>query len=515
MLAVLAIYVRAGAVTIARPISDYYVAGRLVPAMLNGMAVAASFIAVLAFVLLAGSAGEGRPRVVLVLLASAAGLLGGGMLLAPYLRKFGGYTLPDFLGERFGGGYIRPLAILAVVLCSFPALALALLALGALAARIFPVSHDLAMVLAAGMLLLCALAGGMRSASLTQIVQYAVLLLVSFAALAILLWQNGGGLGVAAGAALDKAWTSLRLDVLAAADPLNAAALAFCLATGVAVLPHVLARGLTTPTNEEARVSYLWGLGFLAALCLAAPAYGALFGADPLAGRAGIALFTLAAIGAIAALLAAGSGLLLAVANALSYDLYYKTLHPTAPTEQRLLVARGAVLLIAILAVALASSWPQAAIDMAAPAFSLAASTLLPPLALGIWWERATREGALAGMLVGLGVCLLYLLMPRFFPIAFYEMSSLLSNATPEQAASYAALRQAYYLADPAAKDAALATWEEGARSIANWGGLNTAFAGLIATPLALLTAAAVSAFTPAPSEDTQDFVAELRKPAG
>jgi cation/acetate symporter len=514
VLVALAVFVRAGAVTITRPISDYYVAGRLVPAMLNGMAIAVSFAAVLAYALLAGSAGEGRARIVLVLLAGAAGLLGGGMLLAPFLRKFGGYTLPDFLGERFGGAYIRPLAVLAVLLCSFPALALVLLALGALATRIFPIELDLAVLLAGGLLLLSTLGGGMRAASLAQIAQYAVLLLVSFIALAILLWVNGGGLGAASGAAFDKAWTRFSFDGLAAADPLNALALAFCLAAGVASLPHLLARGLTTPTDEEAQVSYLWALRFVAALCLAAPAFGVLFVSDALAGKAATALFGLTAIGAITALLALGSGLLLAAANALSYDIYFKSLHPTAPTEQRLLIARGAVLLVAILAVSLAVTWPQEAIDMTAPAFSLAASALLPALALGIWWERANREGALAGMLVGLGLCVFYILMPRYFPIAFCEMSSLLSNATPEQAASYASLRQSYYLADPAAKDAALAAWEEAARKIANWGGLNTAFAGLIAVPAGFLTAALVSAFTPAPSEDTQEFVAELRKPA-
>ena len=516
MLIVLAVFVRAGAVTIARPISDYYVAGRLVPALLNGMAIAVCCAGVLGYAVLMGGAGEGRTRVALVLLAGAVGLIGGGVLLAPFLRKFGGYTLADFLSERFGGVYIRPLVVFAVILCSFPALALVLLVLGALATRIFPIELDLAVLLAGGVLLLCTLGGGMRAASLTQIAQYAVLLLVSFIALGILLWVNSGGLGPASGAAFEKAWTGFRIDALAAADSLNAFALVFCLAAGVAVLPHLLARGLATPTDEEAQVSYLWGLRFVAALCLAAPALGVLFVADtPIAGRAGTALFGLAATGAIAALLASGSGLSLAVANTLSYDVYFKTLHPTAPTEQHLLIARGAVLLVTILAVALGSSWPQATIDMTAAAFSLAASTLLPPLVLGIWWERTTREGALAGMLVGLGICLFYLLMPRFFPIAFYEMSSLLSNATPEQAANYASLRQAYYLADPAAKDAALAAWEEAARPIANWRGLNTAFAGLIAVPAGFLAAALVSAFTPAPSKDTQVFVAELRKPAG
>jgi cation/acetate symporter len=515
VLVVLAVFVRAGAVTIARPISDYYVAGRLVPAMLNGMAIAVCFAGVLAYAVLTGSAGEGRARVALVVLAGAVGLIGGGVLLAPFLRKFGGYTLPDFLGERFGGAYIRPLAVLAVVLCSFPALALVLLALGALGTRIFPIEFDLAVLLAGCVLLLCTLGGGMRAASLTQIAQYGVLLFVSVIALGILLWVNSGGLGAVSGAAFDMAWTGLRIDALAAVDSLNAVALALCLAAGVAALPPLLARGLTTPTDEEAQVSYLWGLRFVAALCLTAPAFGILFAADIPVGRAETALFGLATIGAISALLASGSGLSLAVANTLSYDIYFKTLHPTAPTEQRLLIARGAVLLVTILAVALASSWPQATIDMTAPVFSLAASTLLPALALGIFWERATREGALAGMLVGFGICLFYLLMPRFFPIAFYEMSSLFSNATPEQAGSYDSLRQAYYLADPAAKDAALAAWEEAARPIANWGGLNTAFAGLFAVPAGFLTAALASAFTRAPSKDTQEFVAELRKQAG
>ena len=191
MLVALAVFVRAGAVTIVRPISDYYVAGRLVPAMLNGMAIAVSFAAVLAYAVLAGSAGEGRAGIVLVLLAGAAGLLGGGMLLAPFLRKFGGYTLPDFLGERFGGTYIRPLAVLGVVLCSFPALALVLLALGALATRIFPIELDLAVLLAGAVLLLCALGGGMRAASLTQIAQYALLLLVCTMALRKLISATG------------------------------------------------------------------------------------------------------------------------------------------------------------------------------------------------------------------------------------------------------------------------------------------------------------------------------------
>ena len=141
VLAVLAIYARAGAVALRRPISDFYVAGRLVPGLFNGMAIAVSLIPVLAFAELAGALSQGWDGATLLVLGGAGGLLIIAFFLAPYLRKFGGYTIADFLGERFGGTGVRPLAVLAVILCSFPALALALLGLGVIATQIFAARH--------------------------------------------------------------------------------------------------------------------------------------------------------------------------------------------------------------------------------------------------------------------------------------------------------------------------------------------------------------------------------------
>ena len=151
---------------------------------------------------------------------------------------------------------------------------------------------------------------------------------------------------------------------------------------------------------------------------------------------------------------------------------------------------------------------------MAAAAFSLAASAFLPALLLGIWWKRATGEGALAGMLAGLAVCLYYMFAPRYFPFAFYETSSFLSNATQDQAANYATLRQSYYLADPGTRDAILANWEQTARAVANWWGVARAFAALFAVPVGFLVTIGVSLFTTAPSRNVQSFVEELRRPA-
>ena len=210
VLAVLAIYARAGAVALRRPISDFYVAGRLVPGLFNGMAIAVSLIPVLAFAELAGALSQGWDGATLLVLGGAGGLLIIAFFLAPYLRKFGGYTIADFLGERFGGNGVRPLAVLAVILCSFPALALALLGLGVIVTQIFALDMGTGLGLAVAMLLLCSFAAGMRSASVTQIVQYAVLLAVSVVALGLLVWQQGAVFSGAEPAGLKAALAHLQ-----------------------------------------------------------------------------------------------------------------------------------------------------------------------------------------------------------------------------------------------------------------------------------------------------------------
>ena len=165
----LALYAKAGAVARTRPVSDFYVAGRLVPGLLNGMAIAICLLPVLAFAGLAGPLSQGWDGASLLVLGGVGGLLLISLFIAPYLRKFGGYTVPDFLGERFGGTGVRPLAVLAVILCSFPALALALMGLSVIVMRLFAVEAWIGMAIAVAMLFLCSFAAGMRSASLTQI----------------------------------------------------------------------------------------------------------------------------------------------------------------------------------------------------------------------------------------------------------------------------------------------------------------------------------------------------------
>ena len=512
----LALYAKAGAVARTRPVSDFYVAGRLVPGPLNGMAIAICLLPVLGFAGLAGPLSQGWDGASLLVLGGVGGLLLISLFIAPYLRKFGGYTVPDFLGERFGGTGVRPLAVLAVILCSFPALALALMGLSVIVMRLFAVEAWIGMAIAVAMLFLCSFAAGMRSASLTQILQYAVFLAAALFTLVIVAGQQGALLPALDQALLDRALSALKLETFAAPDAANRFALLFCLAAGIASLPPLLMRSLVTPSIEEARSSFLWALPFSAALWLVAAPYVTQFGPAPDASAEMKAMFSfgLTAIGAIAALLAIGTALALAVANSLSYDLYYRSVHRTASTELRIRAAQAALVLIAGLAGWAALAAPETVLAMTGASFSLAASTLLPALLLGIWWKRATGEGALAGMLAGLAVCLYYMLAPRYIPFAFYETSSFLSNATADEASRYAALRQAYYLADEGARAAALASWEETARAVANWGGIARDFAALFAVPVGAVVMIGASLFTPAPSRDVQSFVEDLRKPS-
>ncbi|MGD9503061.1 MAG: hypothetical protein AB7V40_11320, partial [Methyloceanibacter sp.] len=431
------------------------------------------------------------------------------------LRSFGGYTLPDFLAERFDRPGVRALAVLGVILATFPAIALTLLGLGVIATRIFAIDLATGVAFGAVLLLACSFAAGMRSASLTQIVQYAVLLAAALVASALLLAQHGTLLPAREGAGL-QALATIAFDALAVEDKPNRVALLFCLAAGIAVLPHLLLRSMVTPSIEGARGSFLWAIPFTAALCLVGVPALALLGETPAATGANLPLlaFGFAALGAIAALLALGSGLLVTLANTLSYDLYYKAVQPAASTGHRIFAARTALVAVTSLAAWAALARPDIVHAATPAAFSFAASTLLPALLLGIWWKRASGEGALAGMLAGLAVCLYYMLAPRYFPFAFYETSSFLSNATGAEAARYGELRQSFYLADETARASALAAWEETARAIANWGGIKRVFAAIFAVPLGLLTMIGVSLFTPAPAREVQALVEELRKPS-
>jgi len=507
------IFGRAGLVRVVRPVSDFYVAGRLMPALFNGLAIAVSLMAALAFAVIVGGIARDWGGLGAVFLGGAIGLVVGGLLLAPYLRQFGGYTLPDFFAERFGGDKLRSLSVLVVFACSFPALGVVLLAFGLLGAAVFSLPVAIGAGGGAVMILVCTLIGGMRSLSLSQIAQFAVLFAAVLMAIVVGLWQTGA-LFPADGFRVGAAIPSLGLGAFAEDGTMNRVALVFCVAAGTAALPYLLMRSFTTPSSDEARVSFLMAPLFAGLLLLGAPALAALYtlAAPPSGDVLSMIAEGVLTVAALAGLLAVGGALALSAGNVLSYDLYFKSLHPTAPVGRQLLVARACLLLVTALAGVGAVLFPRESLIAASAMFSLAAGAILPALLLGVWWKRATADAALAGMVAGLLVCLYYMIGPHTIPFAFYESSSAFSNATDAQVAAYEALRHAYYLApDDAAKAAVLVDWEQAVRPMTNWFGVRGVFAGLFAAPVSLLVMILVSLFTRAPSENVRRFVNGLR----
>lgn len=510
------LFARAGLVRLTRPLADYYAAGRLVPAFLNSLAIAGSSVAVLAFVGGAGAIDFGWQGATVLLLGAGVGLVLAGLLIAPYLRGYGGYTLPDFLAERFDAETMRPLGVFALVLCSFPALAAVLLGFGLLGQAVLALPVWTGVAAGLVMIFVATLLGGMRSLSLSQIAYYMVMLVAGLIAVLTVLWQTGSGAALDA-LLIDEVIPALQWRPFAQTSPVNSLALLFCLVAGFASLPHLLMRSFAAPDASDARVAFLGAPVFLFLLCATAPALAALYETASAASGDALSMIgeAVLVVGAVAALLSIGAALALSMANVLAHDVYFKSASPNAPVSRQLFVARLSVVVVAVLAGAAALLRPQEALLGAAAALSLAASAFLPVLVLGLWWKRLGSDAAVAGMVAGLVVCLYYMIAPQTIPFLFYESSSLLSDATDAQTAAFEALRHSYYaVSDPAAQAAILTEWEDSVRPIANWLGVYGVLAGVFAVPVGFLVTVLVGLFAPAPSVRRRRFFENLRTKA-
>ena len=454
------------------------------------------------------------------------------VLIAPYLRKFGAYTVPDFLGARFGGNFARSIGILVLFACSFTYIVGQVVGVGTIASRFLGISFEVAVFVGLIGILVCSMMGGMRAVTWTQVAQYIVLIIAYLVPVVILSAQTTGipvpqlmyGEIIQRITELEQTKEALagakaHVIPFSTFNPLNFFALILCLMVGTASLPHVLMRFFTTPSVRDARKSVGWSLLFIFLLYFTAPSYAAfakyeiynnVIGASIAAlpewvqiyssiglvtindlNNDGILQFNelrinpdviviatpeiaglpyviagLVAAGGLAAALSTADGLLLAIANALSHDIYYRMIDPQASTAKRLLIARVLLVVVAILAAAVASTRPGGILALVAWAFSLAAAGLFPVLVLGVWWKRCTKEGAIAGMLVGFGFTLFYLVMTRYFGMPL-------------------------------------------------WFGVSNISAGLFGIPTGFLAAIIVSLMTPAPSKEMQDFIDSIRIPRG
>jgi cation/acetate symporter len=220
----------------------------------------------------------------------------------------------------------------------------------------------------------------------------------------------------------------------------------------------------------------------------------------------------LVAAGGLAAALSTADGLLLAIANALSHDIYYKMLSPNAPVMRRLTVARVLLFFVAVAAAATASTRPTDIIAMVGWAFSLAMAGNFPTLVMGIWWKRSTTAGAVSGMIAGFGLCLFYLVVTRYFPGFGVKYAGMTSLLNPLTGAPLVDIAKAMALPN------AMENFPTLAHPMANkvgWFDLNNINCGLLGMPLGFLVIYVVSLLGKEPSREMQAYVDEIRKPRG
>jgi cation/acetate symporter len=288
----LAIYVLIGFLTRTNEPADFAVAGRSVPALYNGMATSASFLSASSFLGLAGTLFLLGYDGLAYVLGGAGGFVLAAILIAPYLRKSGAETIPDFFGLRYGGP-ARLLAVAILVCSTFALLVAELSATGLVASRFLAIPFDWALCIGLGALVLATILGGMAAVTWVQVAQLMVLLVAYLAPIFILSAQKYGFSlpQLSYGAAvqqitgletgmLEKGLADARvLKPYAKAflqyDQLNFFALILCLMTGTASLPHVLTRFLTARSAGDARFSAVWALLFIFLLFITAPAYAA------------------------------------------------------------------------------------------------------------------------------------------------------------------------------------------------------------------------------------------------
>ncbi|WP_418285149.1 sodium:solute symporter family transporter [Halorubrum sp. DTA46] len=422
---------------------DMWVAGRSIGNVENGMAIganwmsAASYLGMAALIALSGVYG----------LAFVVGWTTGYFVLlifmAAQMRRFGKYTAPDFVGDRFNSDTARALAAITTFLIGFVyALGQArgmglvgmyvlgdinnVIALPGLSA--YQAMMVLFMVVTVAYLTL----SGMLGATKNMALQYVILIGAFIVGLFATGWASGYSTilpQIEYGMLISELGSEFSAPFAGGSYYLWIAT-CFSLVFGTCGLPHVLVRFYTVENERTARWSCTWGLGFIAVLYLSAPAFAA-FGTDlysdavrpaygdpGMTSAAGDVIVVLAAqlanlptwlvgfvaAGGIAAAVATTAGLFIAASSAISHDIYANIINEDATQRQQVLVGRLSIVAIGLLTIIFALDPQQPIAALVSFAFSLAAIVLFPMFFLGLWWENTNRPGALAGMITGLVV---------------------------------------------------------------------------------------------------------------
>ncbi|MGY3437459.1 MULTISPECIES: sodium:solute symporter family protein [unclassified Marinovum] len=567
----IAIWARAGST------SEFYAAGRGVHPVTNGMATAADWMSAASFISMAGLIAFVGYDNSTYLMGWTGGYVLLALLLAPYLRKFGKFTVSEFIGDRFYSPTARMVAVICLIVASTTYVIGQMTGVGVAFGRFLEVSNTTGLLIGACVVFAYAVLGGMKGVTYTQVAQYCVLIMAyTIPAVFISLQLTGNpipGLGlfgdhVASGEPLlqklDQIVQELGFNEYTAhhADTLNMVLFTLSLMIGTAGLPHVIMRFFTVPKVSDARWSAGWTLIFIALLYLTAPAVGAmarlniteqfwpngtsgeavsvetietderyvwmktwqktgLLGWEDKNGDGKIQYYNdanaamqekatangwegneltnfnrdilvlanpeianlpswvigLVAAGGLAAALSTAAGLLLAISSAVSHDLLKGQLTPNMSEKNELMSARIAMAVAIAVATYLGLNPPGFAAQTVALAFGLAAASIFPALMMGIFSKRINNHGAVAGMLVGLGVTIIYIFLHKGW--FFIPDTNSFTDADP-----------------------LLGTIQ------------STSF-GAIGAVLNFATAIIVSKMTAAPPREIQDLVESVRVPRG
>ncbi len=494
----IAIYCRAGST------KEFYVASKGVNPVANGMATAADWMSAASFISMAGMIAFMGFEGSVFLMGWTGGFCLLAMLLAPYLRKFGKFTVPEFIGDRYYSKTARVIAVIALILASLTYVIGQMTGTGVAFSRFLEVSYNQGLMIGMAIVFFYAVMGGMKGITYTQIAQYCVMILAyTIPALFISLQMTGWILPqIGLGAALvengtyvldrlDQVVTEVGFREYTTTEGLSRVNMVFytlSLMIGTAGLPHVIIRFFTVPKVRDARSSAGWALLFIAILYTTAPAVAGMarlhihdtigttadtelhyedrpqwfknweqtdlirfddknedgrirFVADEEENElhidrdilvmanpeiAGLPpwVIALVAAGGLAAALSTAAGLLLAISSAVSHDLLKGVFKPNITEKQELLAGRLSMAGAIGIAGYLGFNPPDFAAGTVALAFGLAAASLFPVLMLGIFYKRANKEGAIAGMLTGLTVNLLYVF--QHTGVMFVESTSFL-----------------------------------------------------------------------------------------
>ncbi len=537
------LYISIAIITRASSTGEFYIAGKGVHPIANGMATAADWMSAASFISMAGIISFNGYDGSVYLMGWTGGYVLLALLLAPYLRKFGKFTVPDFIGDRYYSNVARSVAVFCALIVSFTYIAGQMRGVGVVFSRYLEVDITTGVLIGMLIVLFYAVLGGMKGITYTQVAQYCVLIFafmlpaifISFMVTGNVIPQIGFGSSGSDGVYLLDKLDGLHRELgfheytSGQKSTLDVFFITAALMVGTAGLPHVIVRFFTVKKVSDARKSAGWALLFISILYTTAPAVAVFsrinlietvsnkkhaslpkwfdkweatglisyedknqdglvqYVADPQINELKVDadimvlanpeianlpnwVIAIMAAGALAAALSTAAGLLLVISSSVSHDLIKKMIKPDVSEKGELIAARlsavGAVMLAAYFGI----NPPGFVAATVALAFGLAAASFFPAILMGIFSKKMNKEGAVAGMVVGILLMLFYMTKFKF-------------------------------------------GWFGGGNEQDWWFGISPEGFGSFAMLVNFLVSLIISKFTPAPDEEIQKLIENIRNP--